>query len=80
MDFAMLVPTPMVDNITNLLREARSSEAGQNYDQKLQSKEQVSSLLYLSTCPGPDITFSVNVLSKFIYALLDMHWSAASEF
>lgn len=34
-------------------------------------------LVYLHTCTLPDITFSVNVLSRLVKAPLDMHCTAA---
>lgn len=77
MEFAKVGPTPMADNIDNLLREAVSSRVGQDNGQRIPYTKLVSSLLFMKSYTRPDITFSVNLQCRFADVPLDMHWSTA---
>jgi hypothetical protein len=39
----------------------------------------VGALLFISSCTRPDITYSVNIMSKFLAKPADVHWRAAKE-
>lgn len=79
MEGAKSAPASMFDNIDNLFERAMTSQAGQNSGHGFLYRELAESLLYINTHTGEDIIFTVNVTSRFVGSILQVHWCAAKR-
>lgn len=66
MELAKPAPTPMVENIDDLLTRAASMRRVKSVTKGFCTEKLMGSLIHLSTHTRADITFAVNLLSRFM--------------
>lgn len=59
--------------------EKHGYEGSPRFENQLEYSSLVGSLMYLSSCTRPDITFAVNILARSTHAPTRAHWEAAKR-
>lgn len=73
MDWAKPAPTPIVKHIDYSVLEDSTDDVRQASSEKVQYRDLMRILLYLSTITRPAIMFSVNFLSSFMETPSQVH-------
>lgn len=69
----------MVDRIRNFFGGAILGKAGNGDRRGFPNKELMENLFYMRTHTKLDVSFSVNLLRRFVKLLLQMYWTSAKR-